>query len=48
MIAGTSAPYVTQIVKGHRTPSANVALAIEEATGGAVTLRELLFPEQNK
>ena len=45
---GTSAPYLSQIVKGYRKPSADVALAIEQATGGAVTLRELLFPDKAK
>jgi DNA-binding transcriptional regulator YdaS (Cro superfamily) len=39
-----SAPFVTQITKGKRRPSPDVALRIEQATDGAVTLRELLFP----
>jgi len=41
-----SAPFITQITRGQRRPSAPLALKIEEATGGAVTRMELLYPEQ--
>jgi len=40
-----AAPYVTQIVNGARRPSPGLALRIEQATRGAVTRDELLFPE---
>ena len=36
---------LSMIVSGHRRPSSRLALRIEQATGGAVTRDELLFPE---
>ena len=33
---------------GRRRPSPEVALRIEEATGGEVTLREILFPDKRE
>lgn len=39
-------PTLWRIVNGKFKPSAKTASIIEQATGGAVTLRELLFPEQ--
>ncbi|PKN20911.1 MAG: hypothetical protein CVU71_03790 [Deltaproteobacteria bacterium HGW-Deltaproteobacteria-6] len=36
--------YLNAIVRGRRTPSPPLALRISEATGGAVTVMELLFP----
>jgi transcriptional regulator with XRE-family HTH domain len=39
-------PTVWRIVNGKFKPSARIAAAIEKATGGDVTLRELLFPDQ--
>lgn len=39
--------YLNQIVNGTRRPSPNLALRIEQATDGQVTLRELLFPVQS-
>jgi DNA-binding transcriptional regulator YdaS (Cro superfamily) len=47
-LIGASAPFVTQITGGHRKPSPALALRIEEATGGAVSRMELLYPEQKK
>lgn len=38
--------YLNAIVCGRAKPSPKAALRIEQATGGAVTLRELLFPEK--
>jgi DNA-binding transcriptional regulator YdaS (Cro superfamily) len=46
--AGISPIYLNAIVRGRRTPSKAVALRIEEATGGAVTRMELLYPEQKE
>jgi len=43
---GVHQSFITHINKGRRKPSANLALKIEQATGGAVTLRELLFPKE--
>lgn len=43
--AEISAAYVTQIIQGIRRPSPPIALRIEQATGGAVSRDELLFPE---
>jgi len=37
---------ITHIHKGRRTPSASLAMRIQEATGGAVTVMELLFPDK--
>jgi len=36
--------HLNNILNGQRKPSAPLALRIEQATGGKVTLRELLFP----
>jgi len=44
--AGLKQPYASLIKNGHKRPSPDVALRIEQATGGSVTLRELLFPDQ--
>jgi transcriptional regulator with XRE-family HTH domain len=41
-------PTVWRYVNGKFKPSADNALTIEQATGGAVTLRELLFPDQRE
>ncbi len=38
-------PMISMIINGIRRPSPNLALKIEQATGGAVTRDELLFPE---
>ncbi len=40
-----SAPYLTQIVKGYRKPSASLALRIEQVTGGEVKRMDVLYPE---
>jgi len=45
--ARCSPSYLYQIINGYRRPSATLALRIEEATGGAVTLRDL-FPKDAK
>lgn len=36
--------YLSLIKNGKKTPSPPLALKIQEATGGAVTVMELLFP----
>lgn len=38
-------PYISLISLKKRVPSPDMALRIQEATGGAVTVMELLFPE---
>tara|TARA_Y100000593_G_scaffold90676_2_gene177651 strand:- start:1432 stop:1755 length:324 start_codon:yes stop_codon:yes gene_type:complete len=38
---GVSRQMIGLIVRGHRRPSLKVAIAIEDATGGLVTVREL-------
>lgn len=40
--------YLNSIIKGRRRPSPDLALRIEEATGGAVTRMELLYPEEKE
>lgn len=45
-IVGVHTSLITHIKKGRRKPSPALALRIEQATGGAVTLRELLFPDK--
>lgn len=37
--------YLSQIIMGRRRPSPDLSLRIEKATGGAVTIKELLFPK---
>ena len=36
--------YITHINKGNRRPSPELALKIQQATNGAVTVMELLYP----
>mgnify|MGYP003757613687 FL=1 len=43
---GLNQPTFWRIVKGKNRPSAASAIAIERATGGAVSLRELLSPAE--
>ena len=43
-IAGLKQSYISLLVHQKRRPSADLALRIEQATGGAVTIMELLFP----
>jgi len=38
---------IWRYVNGKFKPSADNALRIEQATGGAVTIRELLYPEKD-
>lgn len=45
---GSHPVYINAILRGRRHPSPKLALAIEEATGGAVTRMELLYPEQKE
>jgi DNA-binding transcriptional regulator YdaS (Cro superfamily) len=45
---GASAPFVSQLIKGRRKPSARLALRIEEATNGAVSRMELLYPKEKE
>ena len=39
--------YLSQIKNKKKIPSAAIAMRIQQATGGAVTVMELLFPEAN-
>lgn len=41
---GTSDAFVCQLLRGVRRPSPDVALRISAASGGEVTVAELLFP----
>jgi transcriptional regulator with XRE-family HTH domain len=43
--AGLKQSYASLIKNGRRRPSPNLALRIQEATDGAVTVMELLFPK---
>ena len=45
-IVGVSPSCICQIEKGLRRASPVLALAIEKATGGAVTRLELLYPDE--
>jgi DNA-binding transcriptional regulator YdaS (Cro superfamily) len=46
---GTTVNYLNNLCSDSRyIPGRNIALRIEQATGGAVTLRELLFPDQRE
>jgi len=46
-IVGTTPKYLFQLkYNKRRRPSPNLALKIQEATGGQVTVMELLFPEK--
>ena len=40
--------YLNSIINNRRRPSPPLALRIQEATGGAVTVMELLFPDQRE
>lgn len=44
-VLGIHNVYFNAIVNNRRTPSKNLALRIQEATGGSVTVMELLFPD---
>jgi DNA-binding transcriptional regulator YdaS (Cro superfamily) len=43
---GTTKNYINLLVCRARRPSPDLALRIEEATGGAVSRMDLLYPEQ--
>ncbi len=43
---GTTKNYINLLACRNRRPSPDLALRIEEATGGAVSRMELLYPEQ--
>ncbi len=43
---GTTKNYVNLLVTDQRRPSPGLALRIQEATGGQVTVWELLFPDK--
>ena len=45
---GTTKNYVNILSCGSRRPSPEMALRIEQATGGAVTRMELLYPEKDQ
>lgn len=38
--------HLNAVLRGRARPSSQLALRIEKATGGAVTVMELLFPKQ--
>lgn len=44
-VLGIHYQHLNNIFRGKRHPSPDLALRIEEATGGAVTRMELLYPE---
>ena len=44
---GIHLSFITHLNKGRRKFSPELALKIEQATGGAVTRMELLYPETN-
>lgn len=43
---GISTAFMSQICNGIRRPGADIALKIEEVTGGKVTVLELLYPDR--
>lgn len=43
---GMDQSYISHIKAGRRRPSPEMAKRIEEATGGKVTVLELLFPKK--
>jgi len=43
---GCSQSYISLLCYGRRRPSPDIAIKIEQATCGHVTLHELLFPEK--
>ena len=43
---GVDTSYISHINSGRRRPSPDLALKIEKATGGRVTVMELLFPSR--
>lgn len=45
-LIGRSQSFVSQIANGKRRPSADVAMAIQDATRGRVKVLELLYPKQ--
>ena len=45
---GTHKVYINAILRGRRRPSPDMALRIVEATGGEITVMELLFPGNQK
>ena len=47
-MVGVHQSLITHINKGRRKPSPPLALRIQEATGGAVTVMELLYPEKGQ
>jgi transcriptional regulator with XRE-family HTH domain len=46
--AGLKQPYASLIKNGHKRPSPDVALRIEQATNGEVTVLELLYPNKEE
>lgn len=45
-LIGVSPAFINQICKGARRPSADVALQIEKATNGKVTVLDVLYPDR--
>ena len=45
-LIGCDVSYVGHIEEGRRRPSPEMARMIEEATGGAVKVMDILFPKQ--
>jgi len=45
-ILGVHFSYITHLNANRRRPSPELALKIQQATGGQVTVMELLFPNQ--
>lgn len=40
--------YLNAVLRGRSRPSPDLALRIQEATGGAITVMELLYPDSDK
>jgi DNA-binding transcriptional regulator YdaS (Cro superfamily) len=46
--AGIKPAYFNQICHGHRYPSRNTAMKLSAATGGVLTMTDLLFPHPSR
>ena len=44
-MVGVQRPHITHILNGRKNPSIELAVRIEDATNGKVTLKDLMNPE---
>jgi len=44
---GVSSVYISQLINGYRYPSMELAIAIEEETGGEVKAKSIVKPARN-